>query len=65
MIHYPVPPYRSEAYEAGEWRGAAAPVAERIAGEVLSLPMGPHLCTADVQRVVEILATAGRRRLAV
>lgn len=64
LIHYPIPPYRSEAYSVGEWRGSATPVTERIASEVLSLPMGPHLCAADVQRVVEIVGSADRRRLA-
>ena len=42
LIHYPIPPHRSEAYRETDWRGGAIPVAG-IAGEVLSLPIGPHL----------------------
>jgi dTDP-4-amino-4,6-dideoxygalactose transaminase len=64
LIHYPIPPHRSETYGTAEWRSAAVPVAERIAGEVLSLPIGPHLSAKEVQRVVEILASADICRLA-
>src|SRR5207249_3617415 len=43
MIHYPVPPYRQKAYaELGLPRGTF-PIADQLADEVLSLPMGPHL----------------------
>jgi dTDP-4-amino-4,6-dideoxygalactose transaminase len=43
LIHYPVPPHLQEAYRRGEWGKGAFPIAERLADEVLSLPMGPHL----------------------
>jgi dTDP-4-amino-4,6-dideoxygalactose transaminase len=42
LIHYPIPPHRSNAYVA-EFAGARFPLAERMAETVLSLPMGPHL----------------------
>jgi dTDP-4-amino-4,6-dideoxygalactose transaminase len=65
LIHYPIPPHRSEAYRGGGWRGADLAVAERLADEVLSLPIGPHLGGADVRRVIEVLALAvGPGRLA-
>jgi dTDP-4-amino-4,6-dideoxygalactose transaminase len=51
LIHYPVPPHRTGAYAAHAW--PALPVAERLAGEVLSLPIGPQL-TADA--VAEVVA---------
>jgi len=52
LIHYPVPPHRQAAY-AGLGIGAGAlPLAERLAGEVLSLPMGPHLGADQVRAVV-------------
>jgi dTDP-4-amino-4,6-dideoxygalactose transaminase len=50
IIHYPIPPHLTGAYAGGFERGAL-PVAERLAGEVLSLPMGPHLATVDAERV--------------
>lgn len=43
MIHYPVPPYRQNAYSDLGLRPGMFPVADRLAEEVLSLPMGPHL----------------------
>ncbi len=39
-IHYPIPPHRTGAYAAVE---ADLPLTDRLAAEVLSLPMGPHL----------------------
>lgn len=41
LIHYPVPPHLSEAY-SGKSQEGDFPVAKRLAGEVLSLPMDPH-----------------------
>jgi dTDP-3-amino-3,4,6-trideoxy-alpha-D-glucose transaminase len=34
------------------------PVAEQLADEVLSLPMGPHLPIEDVNRVVDAVLAA-------
>jgi dTDP-4-amino-4,6-dideoxygalactose transaminase len=51
LIHYPVPPHRSEAY-AGDCDWGDLPVAEQIAATTLSLPMGPHLTDAQVRAVV-------------
>ena len=43
LIHYPVPPHLSGAYEDVGWRQGDFPLAEAIANTVLSLPIGPHL----------------------
>jgi dTDP-4-amino-4,6-dideoxygalactose transaminase len=51
LIHYPIPPHRSEAYADLGFGPGAFPVSERIAETVLSLPMGPHL-TPDLQEQV-------------
>lgn len=51
MVHYPVPPHLSGAYCDGGWSGASLGTAESLAGEVLSMPMGPHLSAADVKLV--------------
>jgi dTDP-3-amino-3,4,6-trideoxy-alpha-D-glucose transaminase len=40
-IHYPIPPHRSPAYSA-RYQGVELPITERVAGEVVSLPIGPH-----------------------
>jgi dTDP-3-amino-3,4,6-trideoxy-alpha-D-glucose transaminase len=51
IIHYPIPPHRTGAYAAG-FAAGELPVAERLADEVLSLPMGPHLPLHHVDKVV-------------
>ena len=51
MVHYPIPPHCSAAYAEANWRGGRLPWADRLAGEVLSLPMGPHLAMSQVERV--------------
>jgi dTDP-4-amino-4,6-dideoxygalactose transaminase len=50
IIHYPIPPHLSGAY-AEDSSAYVLPLAEQLANEVLSLPMGPHLSTADAERV--------------
>jgi dTDP-3-amino-3,4,6-trideoxy-alpha-D-glucose transaminase len=50
IIHYPIPPHLTGAYAAG-FAGRPLPVAERLADEVLSLPMGPHLSLEDSEKV--------------
>lgn len=52
LVHYPLPPYRQQAY-AGQFDTGAFPIANQQAFEVLSLPMGPQLTVAEVNRVVD------------
>lgn len=47
MIHYPLPPYRQKAYAGLGLRKGSFPIADQLADEVLSLPMGPHLADRD------------------
>lgn len=56
LVHYPVPVHRSPAY-AGAHDGAL-PLCERLAAEVLSLPMGPQLSDDDVARVIAAVRDA-------
>ena len=58
MIHYPIPPHRQQAYAGLSMAPEALPVANRLAGEVLSLPIGPHLSRDDALRVVETVKRA-------
>jgi dTDP-4-amino-4,6-dideoxygalactose transaminase len=55
-LHYPVPLYRQQAYSGYGFPAAAFPVAEKTAGEILSLPMGPHLADESVTRICDALA---------
>lgn len=43
MVHYPLPPYRQKAYARLNLPKGSFPIADQLADEVLSLPMGPHL----------------------
>ena len=51
LIHYPVPPHRSDAF-LSEFSSIHYPVAEKIAKTVLSLPIGPHLKVGDIELVI-------------
>jgi len=51
-VHYPTPLHLQEAYHALGGRRGDCPVAEQMAGEVLSLPLFPELADADVQQVI-------------
>jgi dTDP-4-amino-4,6-dideoxygalactose transaminase len=46
-VHYPIPPYRQQAYQELGLTKGSFPVADQLAEEVLSLPMGPHLGTSE------------------
>jgi dTDP-4-amino-4,6-dideoxygalactose transaminase len=57
LIHYPLPPHLQEAYvELGYGRGSF-PISEKMAGEVLSLPMGPHLSQEQADDIVSEVAS--------
>ncbi|GLQ50563.1 DegT/DnrJ/EryC1/StrS family aminotransferase [Dyella flava] len=62
LIHYPIPPHKQEAY-GGEQDGVDRfPLASRMANEVLSLPLGPHLQMSQATFVAEsIRRWAGER----
>jgi dTDP-4-amino-4,6-dideoxygalactose transaminase len=53
QIHYPVPPYRQEAY--GEYNHLSFPVTEQIHDEVLSLPISPVMTDEEINKVVEAI----------
>jgi dTDP-4-amino-4,6-dideoxygalactose transaminase len=54
MIHYPIIPSRQGAY-SHLFSNDAFPVAEDIASSILSLPIGPHLSTAQAREVVGVV----------
>jgi dTDP-4-amino-4,6-dideoxygalactose transaminase len=55
LIHYPIPPHLQKVYEGCGYPAGSLPVSERLAREVLSLPMGPHMKTEEVHQVIEAL----------
>jgi UDP-2-acetamido-2-deoxy-ribo-hexuluronate aminotransferase len=52
-IHYPLPLHRQTAYRTYPVAGNGLPVSERLAQEVISLPMHPYLSESDQERVIE------------
>lgn len=53
LIHYPIPPHLSDAYQDLGYKEKAFPLAELIASTALSIPMGPHLNLDDAAVIVE------------
>jgi len=49
LIHYPIPPHKQGAYSSMSC--LHLPLAEHLASEVLSLPMGPHLSSVEAEEV--------------
>ncbi|WP_306120535.1 MULTISPECIES: DegT/DnrJ/EryC1/StrS family aminotransferase [unclassified Roseitalea] len=56
LIHYPIPPHMQEAYADLGLAPDSLPMAKQLAGEVLSLPMGPHLEPEASWRLRDALA---------
>lgn len=57
LVHYPIPPHRQHAYAAANFQPNAFPIASRMAAEVLSLPIGPHM---DVQAAMAVVNAVQR-----
>lgn len=51
LIHYPIPPHLQAAYSSLGYGAGDLPVASRLADEVLSLPLGPHLAATEARYV--------------
>ena len=55
LIHYPIPPHLQQAYSQLRLRQGSFPISERMADQVLSLPIGPHLDLSATRHVVEAI----------
>jgi dTDP-4-amino-4,6-dideoxygalactose transaminase len=55
MIHYPIPIHLQEAYKDLNYKESSFPVAEKIAKEIVSLPIFPQLKDEEVKRIVELI----------
>jgi dTDP-4-amino-4,6-dideoxygalactose transaminase len=60
-IHYPTPIHRSEAYAAIAQEDDVAPVATKLAAEILSLPIFPSMSSAQIERVGEVMQRCAKR----
>jgi dTDP-4-amino-4,6-dideoxygalactose transaminase len=57
-IHYPVPVHLTAAFAGLGYAEGAFPVAERLARELLSLPLFPEITPSQQERVVSVLMAA-------
>ena len=53
LIHYPLPPHRQQAYAELCLSADAFPIANRLADQLLSLPIGPHQSEAATSAVID------------
>lgn len=58
LIHYPMPLHLQEVYKGLGYKKGDFPVSERIAGEVISLPIYPHLKEKEIRHIVKTLKEA-------
>ena len=56
LVHYPMACHLQPAYTGQGW--PALPIAERLQGEVLSLPMAPYMGPDDVAEVARVVRAA-------
>ena len=58
LIHYPIPLHLQKAYKDLGYKRGDFPVAERIAREVISLPMHPYLKESEIKYIASVLKEA-------
>lgn len=54
-LHYPVPVHLQKAYSGKGYKEGDFPITEKVASEILSLPMFPELTEGQIQYVVETI----------
>jgi dTDP-4-amino-4,6-dideoxygalactose transaminase len=55
LIHYPIPPHLSEAYQYLGYKAGSLPITEKYADTVLSLPLYNGMSKEELDYVIEIL----------
>ncbi|MBU0484133.1 MAG: DegT/DnrJ/EryC1/StrS family aminotransferase [Proteobacteria bacterium] len=55
LIHYPNPPFLQKSYNEMMQRADSFPLTTMLSGEILSLPIGPHLAEESCEKIVEII----------
>ena len=56
LIHYPIPPHLQQAYASASWVKKPLSLAERMANQVVSLPIGPHLSINEAAHITVQIA---------
>lgn len=55
IIYYPIPLHLQKAYEGLGYKRGDFPIAERVAQEIISLPMYPHLKETQIKFIVKTI----------
>jgi dTDP-4-amino-4,6-dideoxygalactose transaminase len=55
LIHYPVPPHLSEAYRSAGYQAGDFPTTEKMAYEIISLPIGSHITDNELKLIAKNL----------
>lgn len=55
LIHYPIPPYRQGAYRGTKMSKESFLTTGKVCKEILSLPIGPHLSSEQIDFVAKTL----------
>jgi dTDP-4-amino-4,6-dideoxygalactose transaminase len=58
LIHYPIPPHRQEAYALMKTVPGEYLIAEHLANQCLSIPIGPHLGEEEVTAIITAVKAA-------
>jgi len=58
LIHYPIPPHMQAAYATLGYTPEAFPLSARLAGQVLSLPMGPSMTDEQVSQLINAVSAS-------
>ncbi|EBA17970.1 putative aminotransferase [Roseobacter sp. SK209-2-6] len=58
LVHYPIPPHQQTAYAGLGIARDSLPIANQLASEVLSLPIGPHLQEDQVEKVIKAVQSS-------
>lgn len=57
LVHYPIPVHLQKAYQGPSYPPGSLPTTERVAQEVLSLPLYPELLIEHLDQVAELVRT--------
>lgn len=62
LIHYPIPVHLQEAYKGLGYKKGDFPLSERIAGEIMSLPIYPHIKETQIKYIANTIIKFLRNR---
>ncbi len=53
IIHYPIPVHLQQCYAECEWQSRFLPITEKLASEIVSLPLYPELTDGEVNYIIK------------